>query len=107
MKKSIRFQIVSVFLAYVFFSVLLMVLLNYGFLEKVYLKEKENTLKLAYREIILKYDSVEDDALTKFCSANNLSAVIYNMNSKEGSMVNSYSNLRSEDADRLRARLFG
>ena len=107
MKKSIRFQIVSVFLAYVFLSVLLMVLLNYGFLEKVYLKEKENTLKLAYREIILKYDSVEDDALTKFCSANNLSAVIYNMNSKEGSMVNSYSNLRSEDADRLRARLFG
>ena len=107
MKKSIRFQIVSVFLAYVFFSVLLMVLLNYGFLEKVYLKEKENTLKLAYREIILKYDSIEDDALTKFCSANNLSAVIYNMNSKEGSMVNSYSNLRSEDADRLRARLFG
>ena len=107
MKKSIRFQIVSVFLAYVFFSVLLMVLLNYGFLEKVYLKEKENTLKLAYREIILKYDSVEDDALTKFCSANNLSAVIYNMNSREGSMVNSYSNLRSEDADRLRARLFG
>ena len=107
MKKSIRFQIVSVFLAYVFLSVLLMVLLNYGFLEKVYLKEKENTLKLAYREIILKYDSIEDDALTKFCSANNLSAVIYNMNSKEGSMVNSYSNLRSEDADRLRARLFG
>ena len=107
MKKSIRFQIVSVFLAFVFISVLLMVLLNYGFLEKVYLKEKENTLKLAYREIILKYDSIEDDALTKFCSANNLSAVIYNMNSKEGSMVNSYSNLRSEDADRLRARLFG
>lgn len=107
MKKSIRFQIVSAFLAYVFISVLLMVLLNYGFLEKVYLKEKENTLKLAYREIILKYDSIEDDALTKFCSANNLSAVIYNMNSKEGSMVNSYSNLRSEDADRLRARLFG
>ena len=64
-------------------------------------------MKLAYREIILKYDSVEDDALTKFCSANNLSAVIYNMNSREGSMVNSYSNLRSEDADRLRARLFG
>lgn len=107
MKKSIRFQIVSAFLAYVFISVLLMVLLNYGFLEKVYLKEKENTLKLAYREIILNYDSIEDDALTKFCSANNLSAVIYNMNSKEGSMVNSYSNLRSEDADRLRARLFG
>lgn len=107
MKKSIRFQIVSVFLAFVFISVLFMVLLNYGFLEKVYLKEKENTLKLAYREIILRYDSIEDDALTKFCSANNLSAVIYNMNSKEGSMVNSYSNLRSEDADRLRARLFG
>lgn len=107
MKKSIRFQIVSAFLAYVFISVLFMVLLNYGFLEKVYLKEKENTLKLAYREIILRYDSIEDDALTKFCSANNLSAVIYNMNSKEGSMVNSYSNLRSEDADRLRARLFG
>ena len=46
MKKSIRFQIVSVFLAFVFISVLFMVLLNYGFLEKVYLKEKENTLKL-------------------------------------------------------------
>lgn len=107
MKRSIRFQIVSAFLAYVFVSVLLMVLLNYGFLGKIYLREKENTLKLAYKEIILNYDSIEDTRLTKFCSANNLSAVIYNMNSGEGSMVDSYSNLRSEDADRLRARLFG
>ena len=104
MKKSIRKQIVTSFLGFLFLSIALIVLANYGFMEKVYLYEKEEILKDAYNEIILNYGSVDESDLTRFCSTNNLSAVIYNINT--GPMKD-YSNVRLEDANRLKTRLFG
>lgn len=107
MKKSIRRQIVTAFLGFVLLSIGLVVLANYCLLEWVYLDKKQETLKSAYNEIILNYASVDSSELTKFCSTNNLSAVIYNMNTGEGQDLTDYSNLRKEDAERLRTRLFG
>lgn len=104
MKKSIRKQIVTSFLGFLFLSIALIVLANYGFMEKVYLYEKEEILKDAYNEIILNYGSVDESDLTRFCSTNNLSAVIYNINTVP---MKDYSNVRLEDANRLKTRLFG
>ena len=104
MKKSIRKQIVTAFLSFVLLSIALIVLANYGLMEKVYLNKKKETLKAAYNEIILNYASVDESDLTRFCSANNVSAVIYNINTRP---IKDYSNLRIEDANRLRTRLFG
>ena len=104
MKKSIRKQIVTAFLGFLFLSIALIVLANYGFMEKVYLHKKEEILKDAYNEIILNYGSVDESDLTRFCSTNNLSAVIYNINTIP---VKDYSNVRVEDANRLKTRLFG
>lgn len=50
------------------------------------------------------YDSEEYSELSKFCSKNNFSTVIYNM---LDSTQPSYSNLRLEDEVRLKTRLFG
>lgn len=108
MRKSIKNQIVIAFLGFIFLSITLVILANYGFMERYYLKEKRETLKSAYEEIILKYAQVESSELTRFCSANSLSAVIYNTSSGEGQvMTDDYSNLRNQDAERLKARLFG
>lgn len=104
MKKSIRKQIVTAFLGFLFLSIALIVLANYGLMEKVYLHKKEEILKDAYHEIILNYASVDEYELTRFCSTNNLSAVIYNINTRP---IKDYSNLRVEDANRLKTRLFG
>ena len=45
MKKSIRKQIVTAFLSFVLLSIALIVLANYGLMEKVYLNKKKETLK--------------------------------------------------------------
>lgn len=105
MKKSIRNQIVTAFLGFLLTALALIILINFSFLEKFYLHHKEKTLMTAYQEYILKYDDVNETELTKFCSTENLSAVIYSINM--GMLQDDYSNLQNEDKDRLKARLFG
>ncbi|MEE1032288.1 MAG: HAMP domain-containing sensor histidine kinase [Ruminococcus sp.] len=106
MKKSIRNQIIVTFLGFVVVSLTIVFILNSILLEPVYLDHKKDILETAYTEMISKYDSTDVEKLSKFCSTNNLSVVIYNING--GTLLQpDYSNLRNEDADRLRARLFG
>ncbi|NCC42663.1 MAG: HAMP domain-containing protein, partial [Clostridia bacterium] len=103
MKKSIRWQIISVFLSFVFLAIALIVILNCGFMERFYLSNKEKILKSGYKTIIENYGNVEDEEISKFCVTNNLSIVLFDSNKN----TLRYSNLRVEDATRLRARLFG
>lgn len=106
MKKSIRNQIVITFLGFVFVSLMVVFILNFILLGPVYLKHKRDILEETYTDIIKKYDLSDVEHLSKYCSANNLSVVIYNVNG--GNIFQpDYSNLRNEDADKLRARLFG
>ena len=80
MKKSIRNQIVITFLGFVFVSLMAVFILNFILLGPVYLKHKRDILEETYTDIIKKYDLSDVEHLSKYCSANNLSVVIYNVN---------------------------
>jgi two-component system sensor histidine kinase VanS len=103
MRKSIKRQIIAVFLGLVGLCVGLIVFINYGFMEKFYLSNKEETLKTAYDTVVNANSSLDDAELSRFCSTNNVSVVLLD----ESTSTLSYSNLRKEDASRLQARLFG
>lgn len=107
MKKSIRHQIVAAFLGFLLCALLLILAMNHLFLEKVYVSDKEETLTAVYNEYVLKYDTVDKKELTKFCSAQGLSAIICYTDMEKLSLVIGYTNLEVEHAKQLMARLFG
>lgn len=101
MKKSIKWQIVAAFLGFILLSMALIVGLNYGFMEKFYMANKEKILKEGYEKIIANADSLTDSDIGKFCFANNLSMVVTDWETKK------YTNLGKNDSNRLETRLFG
>lgn len=105
MKKSIRRQIVGAFMGFLLATMALIVLFNMGFMERYYLENKKEILIDGYNEIIQGLQEVEDSEMLKFASANNLSVVMADWNSKPTKIM--YLNLREQDAKNLAARLFG
>lgn len=103
-KKSIGGQMIAAFISLILLFVAFTILINFCFLGRYYQRMKEKTLIGTYREVLSMYDSEEYSELSKFCSKNNFSTVIYNM---LDSTQPSYSNLRLEDEVRLKTRLFG
>lgn len=107
MKTSIRKQIVGAFVGFLLFSLTLVLFANALFLEDVYLSDKAETLTNVYNEYILKFSQVDKTSLTKFCSAEGLSAVIYYIDKENLGQVTAYTNLEAENAKQLSDRLFG
>lgn len=106
MKKSVKKQIIAVFLGFVFLSIALIVCFNIGFIEKYYLENKKEILKKGYFEVVQNKGDLNDAELLKFSSANNLSLVLTDWNDAANPIA-FYLNLRKEDAKSLAVRLFG
>ena len=97
MKKSIRHQIVVAFLGFLLCALFLILAMNRLFLEKIYLSNKADSLIDAYHEYVLNFDTVDKDALTKFCFVEGFSVVITSYDERKMSAVVEYTNLEILD----------
>ena len=102
MKKSIRHQIVSFFLGFVFLTIGLIILVNQSFLEKFYLNHKKEILITGYETLVKNYDNMNEEQMIHFSTVNNLDVVMIDWNA-----VTKYTNLREQEYLILSARLFG
>lgn len=102
MKKSIRRQIIVSFLGLFLFVILLIVLVNAGFIESYYLNHKKNIMVNCYEQIAKDTERNSEDDFWQFASVNNLSVLVIDWN---GTTI--YTNLRNQDYRLLQVRLFG
>ena len=105
MKMSIRQQITTFFLSFVFLAIGLIVLFNVGFMERYYMESKKEILKSGYTKMCGEVGESNYLDILRFCSANNLSIVVADFHDKEPIQLSV--NLTWEDAEALKNRLFG
>ncbi len=107
MKKSIRRQIVIAFLGFLLCALILILLVNRLFLEKIYLSNKADALISAYNEYIINFDTVDKTEFTRFCFVEGFSVVVTYGDTNKLSGVIEYTNLEIANAKQLGSKLFG
>ena len=104
-RRSIKWQIIVSFVGFILLTILLVVILNVGFLERFYLKDKEDKLLNGYNMFFQEMSVSSAVNTIQYCNTNN---IIFMMTEFGNTDEDRYiGNVSQEDHRRISARLFG
>lgn len=102
-RRSIKWQIIVSFVSFILVTILLVVFLNVGFLERLYLQDKEQKLLTGY-QMFFQETSISTAVETiQYCNTNNIIFVLTEVGNQERYI----GNVSQEDHRKISARLFG
>ena len=101
--RSIKWQIIVAFMAYILLTILLVVFLNVGFLERFYLHDKEEKLLTGYETFFPDVSVTAAVDTIQYCNTNNIVFLLTNMGQRDSYI----GNVSYDDYQKISARLFG
>ena len=101
--RSIKWQIIVAFMAYILLTILLVVFLNVGFLERFYLHDKEEKLLTGYETFFPDVSVTAAVDTIQYCNTNNIVFLLTNMGQRDSYIEN----VSYDDYQKISARLFG
>ena len=102
-RRSIKWQIITAFVAFILLTILLVVCLNVGFLERFYLRDKENRLLAGYETFFPDMSVSAAVDTIQYCNANNISFVLTDLGHPDSYI----GNVSYDDYQKISSRLFG
>ncbi len=104
-RRSIKWQIIVAFVSFILLTILLVVLLNVGFLERFYLKDKEDKLLNGYNMFFQEMSVSSAVETIQYCNTNNIIFMMTELGNVDEERY--IGNVSQEDHRRISARLFG
>lgn len=101
--RSIKWQIITAFVAYILLTILLVIFLNVGFLERFYLHDKQERLLTGYETFFSDMSVSAAVDTIQYCNTNNIVFVLANLGSPDSYI----GNVSYDDYQKISSRLFG